>query len=499
MGLTTGELRRRKMLGNIINRYNKLAIQVKASIWFFICSILQKGISVITTPVFTRIMTTSQYGEFNVFNSWLEIVTVFITLRLYYGVYTQGLVKFEETKDKFASSLQGLTISLISAWLFIYLLLSNFANAILSLSTSEMLAMFLTIWATAVFNFWGTYQRVEYKYKGLVILTIIVSIAKPVLGVIVVLTSSNPVTARIWEIALVEFVAYFPLFVSQMKKGKTFYDRQIWKYALAFNIPLIPHYLSQVVLNSSDRIMIQQMTNSDFAGIYSLAYSVASVMNLVNTALLQTISPWIYQKLKSNKANEIKNVAYPSLIIIGAANLALILFAPEIIRLFAPPEYYNAIWAIPPVALSSFFIFAYSMFANIEFYYEKPGFIAISTTVAAVANVVLNYIGIRLFGWIAAAYTTLICYIIYASMHFIFMERINKTEIKYTMIYSRKILLIMSAIFVAIGLTLMLTYNWLVLRYCVIVLGLIICFVYRKQIIRFVRENMSRSSLNVRQ
>ena len=42
----------------------------------------------ITTPIFTRLLTTQEYGEFNVFNSWLSIVTVFVTLNLYNGVFT---------------------------------------------------------------------------------------------------------------------------------------------------------------------------------------------------------------------------------------------------------------------------------------------------------------------------------------------------------------------------------------------------------------------------
>ena len=48
---------------------------VKASIWFLICSFFQKGISTITTPIFTRIMTTAEYGHYNVFMSWMNIIT----------------------------------------------------------------------------------------------------------------------------------------------------------------------------------------------------------------------------------------------------------------------------------------------------------------------------------------------------------------------------------------------------------------------------------------
>lgn len=54
-----------------LQQYKNLPVQMKASLWFLICSFMQKGIATITTPIFTRILTTAEYGEFSVFNSWM--------------------------------------------------------------------------------------------------------------------------------------------------------------------------------------------------------------------------------------------------------------------------------------------------------------------------------------------------------------------------------------------------------------------------------------------
>ena len=66
-----------------------MPVQMKASMWFLICSFLQKGISMITTPIFTRILTTSEYGQYSVFNAWLQILTPIVCLSLYAGVYAR--------------------------------------------------------------------------------------------------------------------------------------------------------------------------------------------------------------------------------------------------------------------------------------------------------------------------------------------------------------------------------------------------------------------------
>ena len=106
--------------------------------------------------------------------------------------------------------------------------------------------------------------------------------------VILILNSKNKVTIRILSMAFVQFAFYVGTFISQIKKGNTLFSKVYWKYALQFNIPLLPHYLSLTVLSSSDRIMISSMVGADKAGIYNLAYAVSMIMTMFNTCLLYT-------------------------------------------------------------------------------------------------------------------------------------------------------------------------------------------------------------------
>ena len=101
------------MLKKMIDRYNSLPVQIKASFWFLICSFLQRGIQTITVPIFTRLLTSAEYGQISVFNSWNSIISVFVTLNLFSGVYMRGLVAYEENRKEFISSMQGLCFSLV--------------------------------------------------------------------------------------------------------------------------------------------------------------------------------------------------------------------------------------------------------------------------------------------------------------------------------------------------------------------------------------------------
>lgn len=473
-----------RLIKSTLQKYHSMSIPAKAAIWFVVCSVLQKGISVLSTPIFTRLLSTAEYGQYNLFNSWMGIANIFVTLMLFGGVYTQGLVKFDKDRAIFTSALEGLTFTMFVFWVIVYLLFHDFWNKMMSLSTVQGLAMLLMIWTSSIFSFWAAEQRAEYQYKKLVFLTLLVSVAKPVVGVIAVLTFDDKVTARILGLVIVEFVAYIWLFISQMTKGKVFFSSKYWKYALCFNIPLVPHYLSQTVLNSSDRIMIGSMIGESEAGIYSLAYSLSSMMLLFNTAIIGALSPWIYEKIKERKIKEIENIAYISLIVIASINLLLMLVAPEVVAIFAPGSYYDAIYIIPPVAMSVFFLFSYDLFAKFAFYYEKTFFVTVVSVIGAISNIVLNYIFISAFGYVAAGYTTLICYMLYCLGHYLYMRKIVNDECDGIQPFDLKIYITITICFLLSGFCILATYRFKYLRYILIVLiciGTIIC---RKQIIR---------------
>ncbi len=478
-------------LENLIEKYKKLPIQVKASFVFLICAFFQKSISSITTPIFTRLLTTAEYGQYSVFSSWMGILSIIVSMNLWGGVYMQGMVKYDNERQEFSASFQGLTLTLVLVWTAVYLAFRSFWNTLFSLTTVQMLAMFVLIWTTSAFNFWAGEQRVDFKYKKLAILTVAVSIMKPLVGIILVVFTDDKVTARILGLALVELFFFSGCFWQQVKSGRTFFVKKYWLYGVKFNVPLLPHYLSGAILSGADRIMIQNMLGSSEAGIYSLAYSVSLIMTMFNNALFQTVEPWIYKKIKSREIKEIANVAYITFAMIAGVNIFLIAFAPEIIRFFAPVEYYGAIWVIPPIAMSVYFMYVYVFFATFEFFYEKQKYIATATMIGAIVNVILNDSFIGYWGYVAAGYTTLFCYILYALFHYVFMRRICRKELNIEQPYNLKTILMITGMFIGISFALFLTYAYTAVRYILIFLLCFVVAVLRKRILGYVRELIS--------
>ena len=77
-------------------KYRNISVQAKAALWFTICNFLQKGISFIVVPIFTRIMSTEEYGTYTVYISWYQILNIISSLYLFNGVYDNALSLFDE-------------------------------------------------------------------------------------------------------------------------------------------------------------------------------------------------------------------------------------------------------------------------------------------------------------------------------------------------------------------------------------------------------------------
>ena len=121
------------------------------------------------------------------------------------------------------------------------------------------------------------------------------------------------------------------IYIYQSYKGKALYDKKYWTYALKFNIPLIPYYLSQMIFNQSDRIMISRMSGQTNAALYSVAYQFAVVLVFVINSINSSFVPWTYRSIKDKKHNMIKKVTNIIIIFIATMLIVLILFGPKLL------------------------------------------------------------------------------------------------------------------------------------------------------------------------
>lgn len=477
-----------KMINKVLDKYRKIPIQAKASMWFVVCSILQRGISFITVPIFTRLMTTEQYGYYSTYISWYSVLIVFTSLNLYYGVFNNAMVKFENDRDSYISSQQGLVTVITFGFFLFYLIFRDDCNHFLGMSTPLVLMLFVELLVTPALQFWTVRNRFDYKYKSIVSVTLIKSLLNPVVGVVFVLLSEHKDVARIISTVLVEVIVCGTIAIYQFSKGRRFFDKHYWKYAVAFNIPLIPHYLSGTILNQADRIMISNLVGSSAVAFYSVAYNLAQVMNMFTTAIASSFTPWVYRKLQKKESEEIAPIVNMLLLLMFGFLSILMFLAPEALLIIGGREYAEAVYVIPPIAASVFFIFQYNLFSNIEFFFSERRYVLIGSIAASVLNVILNGIFIPKFGYYAAGYTTLFCYIIYGLSHIWFSKRVIRKNGLNDKIYNEKIILAMSLLIITLAIVQNFLYKHTLVRYIIVCSIFVFATIKRKSIIEIIKN-----------
>ena len=115
-----------------------------------------------------------------------------------------------------------------------------------------------------------------------------------------------------------------------------------------------------------------------------------------------------------------------------------------------------------------------------------------ASCVGAVANIVLNYVFIRIFGYHAAGYTTLACYIMFAIAHYAVYRKIIK-EKEIETIYDIKNIVLISIFVLIAMIAILFTYNYTIIRYSIIALIIVIAIVKRKTVIEIIKRLKKRN------
>ena len=453
---------------------------LKAGVAYTICTFLLKGMAFLTMPIFTRIMVKSDIGLFSTMSSWISILSVVVTLSLYNSV---PIAKYDYKKD-FKAYISSIAIfSLIPAVVFgiIVFALGGFVSDAIGLPKYSIYIALIYLVFCSSLEILQCQLRVEYKYKSFVIITLASALITLAASLILVNTMSDGFMGRAIggyvPLIIISFVAMIFLIV----RGRSFKWKHI-KYALVISLPLVIHGLASTIMHSSDRIMIQALCDSDSVALYSVAYSGALLVNMLRNSMESAWDPWVFDMLSEDNRQRIRSFSYPYILFFVAASIGIIFLAPEFLWLMGGKGYVEAMYVVPPVVLAYVCSMFYSLYGGLERYYKKQIVFPIFGSICAATNIGLNFLFIPIYGYIAAAYTTLICCFMEMLFHFLFCKKL-KVDNTYNTKFNILILLICGG-FTALGIFL---YNYSIIRYSVVgalVLIVIVFVIVKRQWIK---------------
>lgn len=470
---------------NIRRKTKNIPQGVKASVAMFLATLITKGIAYITTPLYTRLLSPEEYAQVSVFLTWLQVLGVIAMFAFADGgVFNNGMSDYPDKRDEYSFSILILSNLITVCFLGVLFSVYPFIRQWIGLSWPLVLLMGAIFLLEPAYLFWVIRQRYELKYKMTTkwsVTTALLSLAVAVICILIF--KDHRLYARIFGAKLTLIAIYLGFYIYLGMKSKWKVETKYWKAAFLFNLPLIPHFLSTYMLSSSDKLMISILIGDSATAYYSVAYAVSTVGMIVWTATNASLLPYTYEKCKKKDYSAVSAVAMPIVTVFAAVCVLVIMLAPEAVAVMATADYKEAIYAIPPIVGGVFFLVHYYMYGNVIYFYKKPKYILFASLTAAVLNLILNYIFIPQYGYIAAGYTTLFCYLVQAAIDFYGMKRAAGG----VAIYNMRYIGLLSLGVIAVSLLSNFVYDYAIIRYAVILLLLALGVIFRKKIVTMIR------------
>lgn len=401
---------------------------------YFGATIATKALTIISVPVLTRWLGVSptDYGMISLFSTYVGIFVCVFTLNTYIGV---GRYYYEDRNDfnAFLGTTINLNILMLLITSVIALLFVIPISAYLDITPLLYVLMIPTIVfmiSSAIFV-----QVFSAKQESAKIARYSIATAYVGFGLIVIFTILNPNDKYLGSIYSQVVTGGLFLFyiIWQLRPYYIFaFRKEHIKYMLKYSIPLIPYFLSSIILGQFGRVMIANYSNLEDAGLYSFAYNIGMLLALFFSSVNSAWVPKFYPLMKEKNYVEYdRQVNYIHRFTLCFA-LGLIYFGGELGRLLGSKSFHSSLSIVPIVVLGYLF-FAYFYFWqwNID-YAKKTIYSSLVVGAAGVINIVLNMFFLPRYGYMAAAYTTMVSYLCMA----IFAWAVNKFILK---IYAVKV------------------------------------------------------------
>jgi len=406
----------------------KINKPAKAGIFYISTNVFTKIIALFATPLFTRLLTPDEYGVYSLYVSWMGVISVIIALGISGGAIYRGLGRYRDSeKDLISGSIGIILVSAVALSLF-SLVLGRRIEAITGLKPMLICMLIFEVFLNGAETVVFAYFRYKYSYVRICLVNLLYAVLS--VGVSILLIYFTPIRAeaRIYSSFFASAVLILPL-IRPFLRFKGLYRKEIWEYVLRLSLPLLPSALSTALIAQVDKLMLKQYAGTAALGKYSIAYSVGFMLTTLTAALYSALQPWLMRKLNSGKLEGAKILTKRIIMITSFGLLIFLLITPEVFRIIAAESYREAETAVYPLAVAGYLQFVSNILAANIIHTEKTGVISLASLLSFTFNLLSNVFLIPRYGYIAAAITTALSYLLIIVFEYVYLKRNSKENI----------------------------------------------------------------------
>lgn len=381
-------------------------------------------------PLYTAVLSTEEFGTFDLFNSTINLLIPILSLNIVESVLRFSIEYHSKRSDIFSIGFfHVLNCSLL-------VILAVWINHIFSFSIvlKEYSLFFVLMFVTTAFlgglvNFSRGIDRIREVAIGGVIGSAAIIALNIIFLLVLHMRLEGYFLAHI--LGTVIQSAYLLVRIKIWKYTTIRFDKGLQKEMRKYSIPMIANTVGWWVNNVSDRYVVTFFCGLGINGIYSVAYKIPSILQVFQTIFNQA---WTLSAVRdytnddqSGFFEKMYNLYNFSMVVICSL---LIIFSRLMARLLYAKEFYNA-WVYVPLLLISVVFGAMAGYIGGIFAAVKDSKIyAKSTVVGAVVNIVLNIVLVYFMGAMGAAIATAFSYFVVWVIRLKHVKRYMKLKLK---------------------------------------------------------------------
>ncbi len=402
-------------------------------------NLLQKVILLVLLPVFTHFLVPQEYAVY----TNLVVFISFASL-LYFLGFQQTLFSYfyqEKTPEYHFTLISSIFIVIIAFGIVLSLIIIGFRVELsqIILRTTEF--AHIMVWVSVILFFEVIYGMVlsvlnmmelskQYilvgNFKHILLFILLVGaaiVSKFSLETIFILMTISSGLAALVAVAVMGSI--MQKFAQHIERKKIF-SISVVKKMLAFGLVMIPGTFAMLILKVSDRYMLTYLSARSLydVGIYAIGYRVGMIITFLNSIVSLVYFPYAMRVADVSHAKKsFKKVFNAYVIFGGILGFFVILFSPEIFKIFINKSYHEAVKIVFFGVISNYLYGIFNII-NLSFYVKKrAGNIALAVGLGAILNIVLNFILIPKYGIYGAGIASILAFGLIVVFNFIIAEK----------------------------------------------------------------------------
>jgi O-antigen/teichoic acid export membrane protein len=417
-------------------------------------------INIVLLMVFTRFFSPKEYGDYTIVVNTTIILSSFLAQWILLSVQRfRPEYKKNGTLTEFNRHLNHLLLYISGGFLVVVSILYIFLPSFIKSYHSYYWPSILLIIGSIYFMVLGGVYQVDLRAKPFRNLNVLQSLLKLVFIVALVIYIKFSPISFIWGAFFAQFLVTIPM-LHYLEASKMFvplespkhsfinFTKKFWMYGF----PLIGWYIGTTIMNLTDRFMIEYFRTGHEVGIYSANFTIAvQAIALICNPLFFAIQPIMMNEIQehSDKEHIEQRISgYTRLFIIIAMPFGVYfsIYCYEVSELLLGAQFTKGAIIIP-ILIFGFFAWNIGLYGQLTYQIAKrTKEMFYFVVVAAIINFVLNLYFIPKWGFIGAAISTTIGFIVYSGLLYFF----SKKDIKWKIPWKTLLMVTFLAIFLSL-------------------------------------------------